>query len=162
MKQYYNKMCCNASFILRIMKCDNDVYRFHLDDGQEYEAYNGTESSEKVRLISSPTLYAITHRERGNAIPKVEELEKWFDGGKTIEEVENFIESMNQTIEINKNEWIVPSVPVFLVERYDMNDDEMRVAVVEEKTFQSNFYPDEPSNLIEMYSVEKSNHQYRS
>lgn len=146
MKQYYNKMTCNAAFVLRFMRCESDVYKFQLDDGQEYVAYQGSEHITGVtKLIKSSTLYEITHSQ---------EKEDQYDQTYKI--------SYPQRIEYPLNEWIVPSVPVFLVERYDMNDDEMRVAVVEEQTFQSNFYPDEPSNLIEIYSVEKSNHQYRS
>ncbi len=132
MQKYYNKVSCKAALIIKLKIDNNNIFCFKLDDGQEYEAYNGPdETTGKIKLINSHILYTLTHK-------KVDEY-KWVD--------------------IPCSKWTVLSVPSYLVERYDMETDNIRVAVVEHGTFQSNFYLDESEDLIEMRSFEKPNQQ---
>jgi hypothetical protein len=150
MQQYYNKLVCNAASVLKMMRKHDDVYIFILDDGQEYEAYNGADDFHvKVKLIGSQLLHTLIHKEVDD--PHIYEMPV----GDPI------IIPGTKFVELPRNEWIIPPMTIFLVERFDLETDAMRVALVEERIFKSNFYLDEPKNLIEMHSFEEPVH-YRS
>lgn len=128
MKRYYNKSTCRAGVIDKVMRLGVALdfrYRVMLDDGEVCKM--AAKPIEQERLIF------------------LNQNSSLLDGVKQGEAI----------IPAPFNEWFKVSEACWLIERYDIGEDDIRYAVVDASSFTDNFYEDDDPELIQMTAFEK-------
>jgi hypothetical protein len=128
MKRYYSKIKCRIASITSFRCVERDPEN----------KYNAT--YEFNCDVMADVIKANNPNGNGLHIVRFKQDDLAYDGRNELREV---------------GEWVVSPLPLYLVERYDFAEDEIKYNIIDEPSFHKFYFQDDEPELIEMHGFEE-------